>query len=111
MDPILSMAIQQEASTSGAKAQDELWFSPDIEPSYVEPGQTATIRIQYNIDENNIIEITVDGGATFFDLGPATAANTDTVVEIDIDGADKVNVRDGSPGGVNVKYARVSLVA
>lgn len=104
----MAKTVLRLAETSGAKAQNADWLSPDLG---VDRGD-GKIRVALAVTTNSIIEVTLDGGTIWVKLNEGKALVADSYYGFDVmvRTADQFNMRTPDAAGTSVHFARYDFL-
>lgn len=101
--PINTNVHRVAASTDGAKAIDEQWFTDDITILLSNNNRAGRLILDFGFVESSIIEITRDGGTLWVPLNSNNAVIGENDMLIAVNNEDVINFRTKS--AVILSYA------
>lgn len=102
------MPAKSVAETSGAKAQDELWFGSDLSPAGG-PADTRARQFRVTFAVQTLGQINMRLNSTLLPFTTALMDFPNTVV-IALRDTDTFNLVDSKPGGNTLHYCRVDEI-
>jgi len=100
--------VKSVSEASGAKTQNEEWFSTDLSPTKI-----GKFRTTMCLDVAVKIQATVDSGTTWVTLNSdiALAANSLHLFDVSVRVNDNFNIRIPTAGGATIQLCRVDEIA
>ena len=101
-------AVKSVSDTSGAKNQNEEWFSTDLSPTKI-----GKFRTSMCLDVAVKIQVTVDSGTTWLTLNSDTTltANSLFIFDVSIRLNDNFNIRIPTAGGATIQLCRIDEIS